>query len=455
LTDLPRYQCSDSGFGYWPGCLFGDLYLTSYILHVMHVADALGIAPDPDVVTTALDFMEQKMKQPAPRQVQWLPAWSATMAYAAKVLTEHGRNQDSNITRLAGTLDQLPVFGLTYLADAMASSKTRHPRYDEVIRRLSNAIRVEGDRAHVEEVDTDELKWLWNSNVRSTALVLGGTVQRGDNPQFVPGLVRSLLLARRNGRWGNTQENAMALESLVAYYKKFEAETPNLSATVAVGSRQVGTAAFRNRSAAPQNVRLAMPDLLREVAAGTEADLVLSRAGTGKLFYATRLQYILSDPPPPSDQGMRVERRFEKFVENGESPAATTFSAGDLIRVTLTVTLPKERRYVAVTDALPAGVEAVDSWFRTTATDLAKEASTQPVDGSFEARYRRGGFDRVEKYDDRVLMYATRLSEGRHEFSYLVRATTSGTFNVAGTWAEEMYAPEVNGRSAPEKIVIK
>ena len=455
LSDLPRYQCSDSGFGYWPGCLFGDLYLTSYILHVMHVADGLGIAPDPDVVTTALDFMEQKMKQPAPRQLQWLPAWSATMAYAAKVLTEHGRNQDSNITRLAGTLDQLPVFGLTYLADAMASSKTRHPRYDEVIRRLSNAIRVEGDRAHVEEVDTDELKWLWNSNVRSTALVLGGTVQRGDNPQFVPGLVRSLLLARRNGRWGNTQENAMALESLVAYYKKFEAEAPNLSATVTLGSRQVGSAAFRNRSAAPQNVRLAMPDLLREVAAGTEADLLLSRAGTGKLFYATRLQYIPSEPPPPSDQGMRVERRFEKFVENGESPAATTFSAGDLIRVTLTVTLPKERRYVAVTDALPGGVEAVDSWFRTTATDLAKEASTQPVDASFEARWRRGGFDRVEKYDDRVLMYATRLSEGRHEFSYLVRATTSGTFNVAGTWAEEMYAPEVNGRSAPEKIVIK
>jgi alpha-2-macroglobulin len=198
-----------------------------------------------------------------------------------------------------------------------------------------------------------------------------------------------------------------------------------------------------------------MPDLLREVAAGTEADLVVSRAGTGKLFYATRLQYIPSDPPPPSDQGMRVERRFEKFVENGESPAATTFSAGDLIRVTLTVTLPKERRYVAVSDALPAGVEAVDSWFRTTATDLAKEASTQPVDASFEARWRRGGFDRVEKYDDRVLLYATRLSEGRHEFSYLVRATTSGTFNVAGTWAEEMYAPEVNGRSAPDKIVIK
>ncbi len=156
-----------------------------------------------------------------------------------------------------------------------------------------------------------------------------------------------------------------------------------------------------------------------------------------------------------SDQGIRVERRYEKFVENGESPAATSFAAGDLIRVTLTLTLPKERRYVAVTDALPAGVEAVDGWFSTTASDLARDASTQSADDSFEAWWRRGGFDHVEKYDDRVVLFATRLSEGRHEFSYLVRATTAGTFRAAGAWAEEMYAPEVNGRTAPATVVIK
>ena len=40
-------------------------------------ADALGIAPDADVVADALDFLERELKQPAPpRQVQWLPAWS-------------------------------------------------------------------------------------------------------------------------------------------------------------------------------------------------------------------------------------------------------------------------------------------------------------------------------------------------------------------------------------------
>ncbi|MGE5837620.1 MAG: MG2 domain-containing protein [Acidobacteriota bacterium] len=456
LRDLPRYQCSDGGFGYWPGrCAIGSFYLTSYVLHVMHTAEGLGLPSESAVVSRALDYLDRELKRPAPLQVQWLPAWGASAAYATKVLTAYGRPEDSNITRLLGSVDRLPVFALSYLADAMAASPSRGPRYGDVLRRLTNALRVEGDRTHVEENDSDALAWIWNSNVRATAQVLSGLVERGDDPQLVPGLVRWLLLARQNGRWSNTQENAMALHALVGYYRKYEAETPDMTATVALADRAIGTAAFRGRSSATRQVRLAMPDLIRQVAAGTEAELAISRAGTGRLYYSARLQYAPSAPLPVNDQGIRIERRYERFVENGDGPATTSFAAGDLIRVTLALTLPKERRYVAVTDSLPAGVEAVDGWFNTTAADLARDASVDAADQSFEARWRRGGFDHIEKYDERIALFATRLSEGRHEFSYLVRATTAGTFRVAGTWAEEMYAPEVNGRSEPATIVIK
>lgn len=459
LADLPHYQCQDGGFGYWSGgCLYGDVYLTGYVLHVMHVADSLGMASDATVTRRALDFLDRAMKAKQPDQVQWMPAWSAAEAFGVKVLTEYGRNEDSNITRLTGMADRLPVFALSYLADAVAASGTRGPRYDDVVRRLVNALRVEGDQAHVEEIDSDALWWLWNSNVRATALVLDGFVRRGDAADSVPQLVRWLLAARRNGRWGNTQENAAALESLVGYYKKFEAAPPDMAATVSLGTATLGTASFRGRSSAAQQIRVAMPDLVRQVAAGSERDLTISRAGTGHLYYSSRLQFAPVKPPPPTDQGIHVERRYERFVENRPDAAgqpATSFSAGDLIRVTLTMTLPTERRFVAVTDAMPAGVEAVDSWFRTTASDLAKDASVSSDNQSWMTRYRRGGFDHIEKYDNRVVLFATRLSEGRHEFSYIVRATTAGTFNVAGTEAEEMYAPEVNGRSAPAVIVIR
>jgi uncharacterized protein YfaS (alpha-2-macroglobulin family) len=457
LKELERYQCEDGGFTLWPGsCRSGSVYLTSYVLHVMHVASRLGSSVPDEAIRSALDFLEAALKRDLPPgQVQWQPLWSAGNAFSVKVLAEYGRNQDSNITRLAGMADRLPVFALSYVADALHASRARDARYDDLVRRLGNAVRVEGNAAHVEELDSDALRWLWNSNARATALVLDGFVRRGDHPQFVPGMARWLLGARTHGRWGNTQENATALEALVNYYKVFESEVPNMTATVAIGSRVAGTTTFRGRTTMPYDVQLAMPDLLRQVPAGAERELAVSREGTGRLYYTARLEYALADAPSAADLGMRIERRYEKFVEHGESTPATTFSAGDLIRVTLTLTTPQERRYVAVTDPLPAGVEAVDSFFRTTASDLARDASVENSGGASGYWWERGGFDYVEKHDDRVTLFATRLANGRHQFSYLVRATTAGTFRVAGTIAEEMYAPEVNGRAAAATLAVK
>ncbi len=456
LADLSRFQCDTGGFALWAGsCSTSSVYLTAYVLQVMKIADDLEIGSDTAAVNRALDYLETELRRTMPPgQVQWQPVWTSSQAFAVKVLAEYGRNQDANITRLVGLIDRLPVFALSYLADAMAAASLRGARYDDVLRRIGNAVRVEGDAAHVEEIDTDVLSWIWHSNVRATAIVLDGYVRRGDTTSTAPQLVRWLLAAREDGRWGNTQENATTLTALVAYYRRFEAEEPNLTATVRLGTRTMGTASFRGRSSEPQQVQLAMPELLRRVPAGTEGDLSVSRAGTGPLYYTSRLRFIPATPLPADDNGIRIERRYEPFVENGSAPAATTFRAGDLIRVTLTLVVPQERRYVAVTDPLPGGVEAVDGFFRTTASDLARDASvtSNETPGWW---FERGGFDHVEKHDDRVTLFATRLASGRHEFSYLVRASTAGTFTASGTVAEQMYAPEVRGRTGPSVIEVR
>ncbi|MBK9241969.1 MAG: hypothetical protein IPL75_17375 [Acidobacteria bacterium] len=455
LQELATFQATDGGFSLWPG-MGSDPYLTGYILHVMKVGQDLGVAPEAAVVERALDYMTQVLAQPAPAQVQWIPIWAASQAFGVKMLAEFGRDQDSNITRLVGVADRMPVFALSYLLDAMAATKDRGPRYVATLARVSNALRVEGDQTHVQELNEDALGWIWHSNIRSTAIVLSGMARRQDAPVMVPGLVRWLNLARKNGHWGSTQNNATTLEAMVRYYRAFESEVPDMTATAAIGERTVGTARFQGRSLVAQELRLAMPDLLRLAAAGSTTQLTMSKAGTGRLYYATRFQYALQQALPALDQGIRVERRYETFVENGDGRVDTSFSAGDLVRVVLRVTLPKERRYVAVTDPVPAGFEAVDGWFRTTASDLARESSGSGDDGaSWWRRWQRGGFDHVQKFDDRVVIFATRLSDGTHEYSYLVRATTSGTFTAQGTWAEEMYAPEVNGRSAPATVVIR
>ncbi len=249
-------------------------------------------------------------------------------------------------------------------------------------------------------------------------------------------MVRWLLDARQNGRWGNTQENAVVariarrlLQEVRDRSAEHDRERWNRIASHRHGDvpRPIVRVAGRSARDAGSAAQTCPP--------AAERDLAFSRAGTGRLYYATRLQYALdrSRRQRPT-RASTSSGATSGSSRSGNGPAATAFAAGDLIRVTLTVTVPQERRYVAVTDPLPAGVEAVDSWFRTTASDLAKDASAQNAGDAVRGWwFERGGFDHVEKYDDRVALFATRLAEGQARVLVLVRATTAGTFRRAGT----------------------
>jgi uncharacterized protein YfaS (alpha-2-macroglobulin family) len=200
-----------------------------------------------------------------------------------------------------------------------------------------------------------------------------------------------------------------------------------------------------------------MEQVLAAAPAGSTQKLTFAREGAGTLFYTARLRYAADELYQDGlDSGIRIERSYAPYVEDGNRPNASSYKAGDLVRVTLRFHLTKERRYVAVTDPLPAGFEPVESWFATTAASLAARQDDQgDVEQSWFSWWQRGGFDHVERHDDRVQLFATRLSEGAHEFTYIARATTAGTFRTAPARAEEMYEPEVFGRTATAMIEIK
>jgi uncharacterized protein YfaS (alpha-2-macroglobulin family) len=264
------------------------------------------------------------------------------------------------------------------------------------------------------------------------------------------------MAVRKNGRWGNTQENAHAMESLVSYYRRYEATVPDFTGVAMLGERVVAKEQFKGRSTQSSSRDLAMSDLAASAPAGTTRPLTFTRDGAGTLFYNARLRYA-SDSlfQQGLDNGIRIERTFAPYAEAGTRPAQMTFKAGDLIAVTLTLRLTKERRFVAVTDPLPAGFEPLESWFATTARAIGTTPVQDGEPASWDTFWERGGFDHVERHDDRVQLFATRLAEGRHQFTYVVRATTAGTFRTAPARAEEMYEPEVFGRTATAVITVQ
>jgi uncharacterized protein YfaS (alpha-2-macroglobulin family) len=264
--------------------------------------------------------------------------------------------------------------------------------------------------------------------------------------------------ARRNGRWGNTQENAIAMKALVDYYRKYESVAPDFTATLSLGAKEMVRETFKGRTTTSVVKEVPMAQL--PAMAANVTDIIVRREGAGTAFYNARLTYAPDLAKVSArDNGFRIERRYQVIRERqgaADGPPAESFAVGDLVRVTLTFELPKERRYVAATDPIPAGFEPVESWFATTAADVAK--ATDQQDGASESTWdsiwKRGTFDHVERHDDRVELYATRLADGRHEFSYVVRATTAGTFTVAPPRVEEMYSPEVSGRGTTQTIEV-
>jgi hypothetical protein len=102
-----------------------------------------------------------------------------------------------------------------------------------------------------------------------------------------------MMAARKDGRWGNTQENAHAMEALVNYYRKYEPTVPNFRGVASLGTRELVREDFRGRSADAATTNVPMPQVVAAGRGRTEVPLTFRREGTGTLFYSTRLRYAV------------------------------------------------------------------------------------------------------------------------------------------------------------------
>ncbi|MFT3769852.1 MAG: hypothetical protein QM820_30845 [Minicystis sp.] len=117
---------------------------------------------------------------------------------------------------------------------------------------------------------------------------------------------------------------------------------------------------------------------------------------------------------------------------------------------------------MVIDEPLPAGFEAVDARLATTgaSADVDRAAARSGADDEGDEdeaaagpNARPSNFVR-EIRDDRVLFFVDHMSAGMFHYRYLARATSVGTFVLPPTKVEEMYTPEVFGRTGADVIRI-
>jgi uncharacterized protein YfaS (alpha-2-macroglobulin family) len=300
----------------------------------------------------------------------------------------------------------------------------------------------------------DEAYLLLHSNRRTDAILLDALIAADPQSDLIPKVVNGLMAHRTRGRWGSTQENVFVLLALDRYFNLFEAQTPDFVARIWLGDTYVGEHAYKGRTTERNESAIPMSYLTT----GDEVqDLILSKEGPGRLYYRLGLRYAPTDLDLDAvDMGFVVQRSYEAIDDPEDvyqdEQGVWHIAAGARVRVRLTMVADNRRYHVALVDPLPAGLEIVNPSLAVSG-DLPQDPDAP--DYPYGWWWWGPWYEHQNMRDERAEAFAALLWDGVHQYSYVARATTPGTFVAPPAKAEEMYSPEVFGRSSSDRVIVE
>ncbi|HET8539946.1 MAG TPA: alpha-2-macroglobulin family protein [Anaeromyxobacter sp.] len=456
---IERLQNADGGYRYWPTSRCSEEWVSAYAVLALGRAAELGYPVDREALRRGQGYLADTVAAGRCTRCEGTCAapWDAERVFALQVLARTGAARASYYGELFGRRRALPLFAQAMLADAMFVGHGDRAQARAVLQEVLNHARETPAGVHFEETDALTYAPLFSSDARTTAVVLQTLADVAPDHPFVGKIAAWLANARRgDGRFRSTQEAAYALMALSEVLRTKERDVPAFTARVTLGGKAVAEVPFQGRSTDVKVASLATRDL---PASSAPLPLEIRRDGkAGVLYYGAVLRYAPLDPPKDAlERGLFVQRWIEPYAGGGQVRAAR---AGDLVRFRVRIGSAQERRYVAVEVPVPAGLEIVDTSLATTAVAAARP---EPADAPEEEGWEEGEeepepedawgfrfwspFVFEERRDDRLVLFADALPPGLHVASFVARATTPGTFALPPARAEEMYAPEVFGRS--------
>ena len=446
LQKLLSFQRSNGGFGYFPASPRSYPYLTAYVLEGFKVARNAGVAVDQRVIDKALSYLKRSVRG-ADSSGDYDLTVPASRTYILYVLSEYGQSDRAMLSSLFKERKTLPLYAQAHLAMALKNSNMAG-NAETLLTEMTNAVRLTARGATFEEADKGNMYYeTMNTDNRTTALVLKAMVRIDKDNVLVPKVVRGMLASRQGGHWDTTQSTAQSILSLVEFAKATDEFTYDYQGSAEINGKQVINQRFTDTKMLKKEIEVAFSELPR----GKEIDVKVGKQGVGKLYYDLVMSYFYTpDQIEPADEGMGILRETEPVrVDQKELKVGTTQ------KVTLTITVPETRHFVAVESMLPAGFEPIDLGFATSqqaeyGTDINNADSW---DDYWKSQVWR--FSHIEFRDDRVFLFADELPAGVYKYEYLVRATVPGTFRERPAKVWEMYNPETFGQTNGGWLEVK
>ncbi len=444
---LATMRTGDGGLAYWPGTYPSNPYGTAYAMRAIVRAKQAGATIPAGMLEEMTEYLSAQLLgstslYPGDLEVRAAIALSlseagALPASAADSLVEHAKDQGA--------------FGHATLALALATLPGEQKRVDELLDRVEQAFAADGKL--LGKATSGEFAY-YGSSARTRAQAALALVRLRPASPLGPTLLERIVADTDSY---TTQSTAFGLIALAEHLVHVTATPVELAVELdgkplvadPVDSVRLGPGALRYRIPLAQ---------LR----GRTATLRLRGSGDAAIGFLVDGRWrrpfaaVGTLAATSAKRGPDIFRVFTGPTGETLDPAA--IEPGDIVRVTLLARMPdgdtidRDRiGYVALTDAIAAGFEPIQPELAsmTTVPGLdEKHALYEMLSwGAAEASY-------TALHDERVDLYFDRVWGEWVAASYLVRATTPGTFAVPPARAELMYEPDSLGYSDVAQLTV-
>ncbi len=468
LDQAASFQAPNGGMTYFVAeDRYVDPYLSAYTAIAFNWMRKSGYAVPEQVENKLQTYLSNLLKNDAVPDFYTEGMTSTVRAVALAALAERGKADLADLERYRPHVKKMALFGKSYFLQAALAMKGGEAYAAEVTKMILAASSETGGKFVFSEPWDDSYTRILASPNRENCAVLDALTAYGerlDGKKLVGDvpfkLVRAITQDRRNrDHFENTQENMFCMNALIDFARVYEKEKPDMTVKAAMDGETFGKAAFKN----VRDPAGTLERPLKKGDAGRKTTVHIERSGTGRLYYATRLTYALPlELSRPANAGIEIHREYSverdgkwELLPSSYNSGPAVIRRGELVRVDLYLSVPSPRNFVVVDDSVPGGLEPVNRDLATASELNARKSDFKAAGGSLWFKFSdwidfgmsRWSFYTREIWHDSVRFYSDYLPAGNYHLSYVAQAVATGTFSALPTMAEEMYDPDIYGKT--------
>jgi uncharacterized protein YfaS (alpha-2-macroglobulin family) len=416
VARLFTMQTRSGGLGYWPRAKEPMLWASAYGGMVLALAQRHGVEVPKEDFASLLNYLQQQL-----RSASGDDASLGDYCLGLYALALAGRAEPAYHEKLYSLREKLGIEDRALLALAIAESQ--------------GPAQMIGQLLHPGSASRRRAEASFGCSAREEAIRLLAWVHYRPGDLVVDRIVDDLMRDQKQAHWGTTQGDAWSLLALTEYARQVESQLQPAEGQLKWGGQSVSFHLDNRTNIFTQT--LAITNL-----AG--ADLILINTTTNRLYTSVLVE---ARPPvaqqPRQDQGFGLQRRYERLDDDNHLRDMHGLRVGDRVLVTLDLAVHETARYVAVDDALPSILEAVNPEFKT------QEAGPRGAAAGNDAEWL-SSFREIRK--DRCLYFADWIAPGNYTIRYVARVRAAGTVTAPPAKIEEMYHPERYGLSGTQMM---